>query len=438
MSDTQSNGTPNQDGTPIRDVFARYERTYAPLRECVTGCPAIGDGNPSAAFLLQIVLESGPFDTTDFCLLDGNPIIDFARSRAGDATSSTINLEKQTNGNGRTRSGRLARLILVPLMRRMLEERFDEPPTFVFGTQEFYLEAAINAFSSGDTKFALFISDVRNKVTALDTINQAIKNGIKIHIFVWNNEAKELLEKELRVKNDSKKANAVIHVVEHPMVRQLRERLSNNCQHQAEGFYFKPSGLGIPVEIIEPILQSLAQQSGTVVLSRNMDEYKPKEDDNHDIVRTETPREVVHAHLKNFLNREVIFAMPSEMIALYSSLIVAINDFNQDPSNTKIRIPTFVCLPPKGEHEVENLKWAIEHGLVKYIILPEEYEIDDGEIRKLINNEKLQVVRPGKVGQRFQEFSSYTTKPKGKINGETDITAVVTNILEERSSEVQA
>jgi hypothetical protein len=187
----------------------------------------------------------------------------------------------------------------------------------------------------------------------------------KIIYLVWNKEALDFYKNKLNLQNvhliipvDLKDGFKHMERAELPFQEALDE--PDLC-------YIKLSGSGGDPQLINSAIISLWKKSrarsivfpGTEKTQRRIiktvgDNYK---------VNSSLDAAVYYNHIRAMIsNKQMLLTYPSEQL---KHIIVLVQ---------KNIFPKIVWLPPRGQHEMINLAWAIKKGFPGTICLPEEYQ----------------------------------------------------------------
>lgn len=317
----------------------QWPEVLSDLSYPVFAVPLVGHGNPLA---LKAILEF--IDETDLKMADyqevyldlSTPLIALMHRMM----SMSHSLSKSYTPNSEVvRSSLPAKTISWLLARELIAKtngQLSSQPDLVV-VQEHQLIGLHKSELELFGHVYLFIPDVFPKESAKKL---AKKLGQRITVLVWNQQAyQELSDENINVE-------LVPPVLYQGLVKEVEE------EENAPQVVIKSSGSGMPEKYWRALVGRLAKNSLSYrvclpnqrIDSTSSFEYRDDEEAMLDLYRSLGQ------------NTKAVVSYPSEMVMLMYEM--------------KQRYPDvkWYCLPPRGRHELRNLEWAIEQGLVEEVI----------------------------------------------------------------------
>lgn len=337
----------------------RHRRT----RETLISTPLAAEGNPATAIAIYLTLLKAGITNTELMLttLPAIPAKIFHKSMTG----SVENTDDYNQNGGRLRE------LTLPLLGLLTQlETSVRYPGFEFDTlvavQEHQLgfdnPSSLNArYPKGRY---LFVPDVMPKESGLKVIQRT-----RVTPLVWNDESHGIL--------NNRGLNPILTapVLPHGFIDPTYSQSDPN-----ERVVVKASGSGIPKSYETGIQAALDD------LKISYEMYLPQVVLSSGGSSRKRPASQV-AKIDDYYQRlfhplpKVVICYPSEMVQVAASLA---------PLGT-----SFLFLPPRGLHEINNLQWALNRSLGKNLIMNDSSGTRD-QISQALSQKN--VIDPGRLG----------------------------------------
>lgn len=332
-------------------------------------CPAVGEGNPAMMYGQKQIFQNDGLSVDPVLLtISAWPARVFHKQMSA---SPTISRDYSNHGEGLRKIGKYVLGTPMAVQIILSREAFYTPGgqyDILVATQEH----ALGAFSKEylEEKFPhgrfLVVGDVEPKKSAIDI---AKKKGLTLA--VWTAQAYEKLHDE----------GMPVVLVAPTLPNGFKN--DNIFPTQGEHVLVKASGSGMPKPYVDNLQEAFKKLglSYTIFL----------------------PNEIVTEHgtsLRPTNLEQKIREYYAEIIGHIPALTISCPSEQAQISASQER--RFVSLPTRGEHEVINLEWAREHGLIIDTIDPENDKDLSGKIRVIFDatqHERL-CAPPIEIGSR--------------------------------------
>ena len=376
----------------------------------VTGAPMIGEGNIVDTKSVIAILRKSNIPCTAF--YPKGPFVRLGSWFHKRMTMSTKRTMDYVLTSERVRSS----LMVMPLKRELkravkkTHEQFPDTACFIT-SQNMLAEEAVEEL--GGIPTISVSSDVRGKITDGRNLSESHRNIIH---FVWNSEAFHILKDELKLPDVH-----LIRPVDPGEAFEHRERDSLPVQealYEPDLCFIKLSGSGGDPLLIRDAINSLWTKSrvrsivfpGTESAGRRiMNRVNEKI-----IVFTSLDTSVFYNLTREMIsNQHMLLTYPSEQVK-YITILTSKNVF-----------PKVVWLPPRGQHEMINLAWAIKHGLSGTVCIPAEYQgiVKSRLIDLGVRASDIEFAEPGKL-------SAAHFKPSPVVPSESSAPSLETVVMQ--------
>jgi len=324
----------------------------------ITGTPVIGEGNIVDNKALNSVLSK--LGIQCISIYPNGPLVRLARWFHVDLSMNTKKSVEYALTSEATRSS----LKVLPLrmeLRRAIKKVYENYPHAIsfMTSQSIMAEESVGCI--GHIPTFNVSSDVTGKFTYESRLSERQK---KIIYLVWNTEAFDLYKNGLNLKN--------VHLIIPVDPMDAFERTEGNtlqfhhALNNSEFCFVKLSGSGGDPELINAAISSLFKKSGvrsivfpgTKKAQRKLIEITGEKG----AVTTCLDTSVFYSLWRKMnSSNHMLLSCPSEQVKHVAVL-----------SHNNI-FPKVVWLPPRGQHEVMNLAWAIKKGFSGTVCIPEQY-----------------------------------------------------------------
>ena len=324
----------------------------------ITGTPLIGEGNVVDNKALNSVLSKLGIQCVS--IYPDGPFVWLARwFHVGLSMNTRKSIEYALTSEA-TRSS----LKVLPLkleLRRAIKKVYENYPHAIsfMTSQSIMAEESVGCI--GDIPTFNVSSDVIGKFTDKSRLSDRQREIIYL---VWNKEALDLYKNKLKLKN--------VHLIIPVDPMEAFERTEGNtlqfhhALNNSKYCFVKLSGSGGDPELINPAIASLFKKSGArSIVFPGTRKVQRK------LITTAGEKVPVTAYLDTSLfyslcremisGKQMLLTYPSEQVKHLAVL-----------SQNNI-FPNVVWLPPRGQHEVMNLAWAIKKGFSGTVCIPELY-----------------------------------------------------------------
>ncbi len=288
--------------------------------------------------------------------------------------------------------------VMMPLkleLRRALKIAFREcPAARCFITSQNIMAEEASSVMGGIPAF-MFSSDVYGKFHYGSSPSERQKN---IKHFVWNSDALDYYRNVLNLKNVylAKPADPI-----DAFPRIERDRLPfQEALTDGNICFIKLSGSGGDPELVNRAIISLWKNSATkciVFPGTDVTREKLVKVVGSIKVSTSLDPSIFYNHSRHMIsNEQMLLVYPSEQVK--HVVLLATNGV----------VPRVVWLPPRGQHEVMNLAWAVKKGMSGSICIPEEFQ---GRLRESlkyhgVHSADLEFVQPQNLSAEHFKASS--------------------------------
>lgn len=299
--------------------------------------PEVGEGNVTAALSVQLLLEKAGVTTT---LSGPRWAAMIARLFHSSISSSPTASREYTRSSERTRHLGLWVFALITSLEHTIHRTNrlteDASPHALIFTQEHGMMGDYRLIRQNGKAF-LLVPDVEPKRSAITALK---KIGSGVTAIVWNQQALTALRNE-----------GIPAVQVDPFILQGFEKLQDPADRQlfeaTDRVILKTSGSGIPslwlsnlTEALQRLGRDFAGYTPSAVISPQAEQSRPP--DSRQKILEFNADLIAHPP-------QVIICYPSEMIQVAAAL------WRQ---GIRVRL---LCLPPRGEHELKNLRWAQQY-----------------------------------------------------------------------------
>lgn len=287
-------------------------------------------------------------------------------------TMSTDTLKSLNYCNGNTRNGLLGWTITQDMTILALKELKNIGNCAGFVTPQDMMAKGVFLNMGDSIPIVQLYPDVQGKFNS-----EAQHNKGLLH-FVWNREAYQLISETV--------GEEIVYLIEplNPFDAFRKEKVEKEGLPTGKLCIIKLSGSGGDEKLINQLIQSLQHRLEPITFT-GTDKTAKKIISNGPVFSDNDP--LLYHLVQDLRNGDVFITNPSEQIKV-------IANFTNNGQH-----PYILLLPPRGIHEVNNIKWAIEKGLASTICVPEVHKDQLSIILQNagINQNAFTLVDPGEV-----------------------------------------
>lgn len=325
----------------------------------ISGAPLIGEGNiiDSKAVIARLARCNIPVRG----FYPNGPFVHLARMFHIRMTMSMANTMEYTKKSTEKRSSLFVSPLRWELRRAIARQHKLYPDAGCFITsQDMMAEESVGRIGNAST--IMISSDVNGKFSHQSKLSPKHK---QIHYLLWNREAVDFFKGELKLENthhieplDPIEACDTSNQKVLPFYEELEE--PNLC-------FIKLSGSGGAPALVSAAITSLLQKSGTrcIVFPGTEKTLRSLEynlgDNNHIKMSLDPSRYYIHTrHMIS--HNHMLLTYPSEQVKHIAIL------------TQQGVYPKIAWLPPRGNHELLNLCWAIKKNFSATVCIPRAYQ----------------------------------------------------------------